>query len=263
MLPNNRLPFLGSYPSAICEILRKCPQIKRTLERHQHNLASPYDSCEYSPDSCESHSNKWIGKIISNLRHGRLKDYTLHEGKAYFTRYEGHDLEFKLKESIDVFELKNKKNGFVLQFRIEESFPIGAAVHVLMLTRDTQMQGDYFTLKRMLFTELWSGIFEPIGFAMIYGRAVWSENSEILNASNKPQDWRLKKCPTEFTNKSGCKITVNGLQMLYLYMGFIPLSLVSEQFQDEFMALVSKRAERRLQDMLGAQEWQDLTRYRR
>lgn len=236
--------------------------LEEILHRQKHNQSPPIDSHEYLNEECEDHPNALICRIIDNLRTSNLDGYSLYKGKAYCTVYYGPFLRYKKNEEIEVFRISNENKGFVLDFRIQENMQMGPCVFVLMLTREAQMQGNFYTLKRMLVDELWQQVFEPAGYAMMFGRASWSENSEVRHTTRKEDDWRLQRHDCIW-KKNGRQIQTSGLKMLYLRMGFIPLRFFSEDFGDDHLAIFSQGLQRTLEEEYGPEVWADIIAHRR
>ena len=260
---NQYQSLLGSLDPATKSALRRSLGIEEILVRQAHNQDPPLNRHEYEEGECQSHPNPLCSQIIKNLKKPELKGYKLQKGNAFYTQYHGPRLQFKSEQSVEVFRVTNKNKGLALDFRIEERFPMGPSVFVLMLTRTTSMQGDYYGLKRMLISQLWQEVFKPSGFAMIFGRARWSSNSAIRNQKNKSRDWRLTEHDSLWRNKNGKKIRVSGLQLLYYRMGFIPLKFFADQFGDEFVALFSEKVEAQLREALGPDEWKDVITHKK
>ena len=155
-------------------------EILEPIRRKLLNESPRISRLSFSEEPCHKHNNFFVSKILKALSKSRLNDYQLYCGKAFYIRYTGRNFCFEEEFSKEVYELRNKKEGFSLQFRIIEETDMGPpALHVLFLIRETDRQGSFFAIKRMLVDELWEKVFEPAGFAYLFGRAVWSSNSEI------------------------------------------------------------------------------------
>lgn len=231
------------------------------LRRYQRNQCPPVDRYEFSASECRNHSDPLVRGIINALRKPGLGKYTLHTGKAFFTHYDGPRFQLKTTREEEVFQLLNKKEGLVLQFRIVEGFSFGSAVYVLFLIRDTDRQGSYHEIKRMLLDELWGQILEPAGFAMICGKAIWSLNSEIRSKSPKSKDWRAISHRVGL-NQELEPISVSGIRLLYYRMGFLQLSQFADGFDHDHLGYFSKAVEDQIREALGDADWEELTKFR-
>lgn len=230
------------------------------VRRAIHNQKPPINRYSYSETACFKHQNLLVSKILKALRESRLKGYSLHCGKAFSVRYTGSDLSYEEEVFEEVFEIKHKNQGFRLQFRIVEKTAFGPALHILFLIRETSKQGSFFAIKRMLVGELWKQVLEPAGYAFLFGRAVWSANSEIRHACPKSKDWR------GLVHYAGLEedlspILIPGLRLFYYRLGFVQLGLLEQGMGPEYVALLSDLVEQRCEESAGAHRWRELTRF--
>jgi len=228
------------------------------VRRAIHNQKPPISRYSYSETACLKHENPFVSKTLKALRESRLEGYSLHSGKAFSTHYAGPDLCFEEEVSEEVFEIRNKDQGFRLQFRIVEKTALGPALHVLFLIRETNQQGSFFAIKRMLVDELWAKVLEPAGFAFLYGKAVWSENSEIRNACPRSKDWRELLCYVGLDEHLE-PILIQGLRLLYYRLGFIQMCVLEQGIDPEYVALLSKSAAQKIKEPVGDAAWNELT----
>jgi hypothetical protein len=129
---------------------------------------------------------------------------------------------------------------------------------VLFLIRETNQQGSFFAIKRMLVDELWAKVLEPAGFAFLYGKAVWSENSEIRNACPRSKDWRELLCYVGLDEHLE-PILIQGLRLLYYRLGFIQMCVLEQGIDPEYVALLSKSAAQKIKEPVGDAAWNELT----
>jgi hypothetical protein len=183
----------------------------------------------------------------------------MHCGQAFSVRYAGHDLRSEEEVAEEVFEIRNIKSGFRLQFRIIEKTSFAPVIHILFLIRETIHQGSFFAIKRMLVNELWGNVFEPAGFAYLFGRAVWSSNSEIRHACKDSEDWR-KVIRYVGLDEDLEPILIPSLRLFYHRLGFIQLSSFQEDLGDDYVALLSRSLEKKIREALGDHDWNELTR---
>jgi len=231
------------------------------VRRAIHNQKPPINRYSYSETACFKHQNPFVSKILKALRESRLKGYSLHCGKAFSTHYAGPDLCFEEESSEEIFEIRNKEQGFRLQFRVVGKTALGPALHVLFLIREPNQQGSFFAIKRMLVDDLWARVLVPAGFAFLYGRAVWSDNSELRHACPRSKDWRELLCYVGLDEHLE-PILIQGLRLLYYRLGFIQMCVLEQGMDPEYVALLSKSAAQKIKESVGACGWSELTQFR-
>ena len=231
-----------------------------SLRRQLHNECPSVTRFEYSCEQCKSHKSPLVAKILTALNQSGLQDYSLYQGKAFSVRYFGSDLRFEEEQSEEVYELRSKKEGFSLQFRIVEK-ECGAVIHVLFLKRATSHQGCFWQIKRILCDEVWGGILEPAGFHYLYGRAVFSTNSEIKIKSPREKDWRYTQVYAGL-NKDLKPIFISGIQLMYLRMNFLPMQPFISSASEEMVFLLASHIEAKLRDSVTDNQWDEITKYR-
>ena len=230
------------------------------LRRKIHNDSPPIARYSYSETVCQKHNHPFVSRILKTLEKSGLQNYSLHTGQAFSIRYYGTSLQFEEEVSEEVFELRNKKEGFRLQFHIIENTAFGTAIHILFLIRETIQQGSFFAIKRMLVNELWQKVFEPAGFAYLFGRAVWSSNSEIRHAGKDSEDWR-KVIRYVGLDEDLEPILIPSLRLFYHRIGFIQLCSFQRGVGDDYVALISRSVAKKIRESLGDHGWNELTRF--
>jgi hypothetical protein len=236
-------------------------EILEPIRRKLLNESPRISRLSFTEEPCHKHNNFFVLKILKSLSKSRLNDYQLHCGKAIYIRYTGRNLCFEEEFSKEVYELRNKKEGFSLQFRIIEETDFGRpALHVLFLIRETDRQGSFFAIKRMLVEDLWQQVLVPSGFAFLYGRAIWSSNSEIRYAGPSSKDWRKELSYVGLNDKLE-PILIPALRLLYYRLGFVQMGVLDDSFTSEYVALLSPAAAKKIKDSIGDVKWQEINRY--
>jgi hypothetical protein len=231
------------------------------VRRAIHNQAPTIIRYGFSDASSHKHQNPIVSKILKTLTRSGLDGYSLHCGNAFKILYTGPSLSHEEESSEEVYELRNKKEGFRLQFRIIEETDFGRpALHVLFLIRETDRQGSFFEIKRMLVEELWRQVLELSGFAFLYGRAIWSSNSEIRYAGLVSKDWR-KELSYVGLDDNLEPILIPALRLLYYRLGFVQMGVLDDSFTSEYVALLSSTAANKIKDSIGDVKWQEINRY--
>jgi hypothetical protein len=155
----------------------------------------------------------------------------MYEGCAERNRYCGEFLEDQEKISIPAFLLRNEAEGVNLKFDLY-SREYGLLVHALFIERDSELQGNFFTMKRTIVREIWQTLLEPSGAAALAGRAMFSVNSTIRTPCAPADDWR-NEIHYIGLDENLCPIHVTGIMKFYLQMGFLPLELLEKANSDE------------------------------
>ena len=255
------LSFVCGRIDSFDPMLKERRKALESLRRKLHNENPPVTRFDYSADECKSHQNPRLSGIIAALSQSGLKKYSLHLGKAFSVRYFGPDLRFEEEFSEEVFEIKNNKEGFSLQFRIVERESSGAVIHALFVTREIGHQGCFWQIKRILCDEVWGGILESAGFQFLFGKAIWSSNSEIRITCPKENDWRYKQVYAGI-NGNLEPIFMSGIQLMYLRMNFLPMKPFDSDASDEMFFLLSSHMEAKLRDAVTDSQWDEITKYR-
>ena len=242
-------------------LLKERTKAFEPLRRQLHNESPTVTRFEYSCEQCKIHESPLVSKILTALNQSGLEDYSLCQGKAFSVRYFGSDLRFEEEQSEEVFELKNLEEGFSLQFRIVERETSGAVIHVLFLKREISHQGCFWQIKRILCDDVWGGILEPAGFDYLFGRAVFSTNSEIRITCPIEKDWRYKQVYAGI-NGNLEPIFMSGIQLMYLRMNFLPMKPFDSDASDEMFFLLSSHMEAKLRDAVTDSQWDEITKYR-
>ena len=237
---------------------RERNKVLEPIRRRIHNASPKINRLSYNEKACLKHSNRLVAEILRQLK--RLEGYTMHCGHAFSVRYAGHELRSEEVAAEEVFEIRNIKSGFRLQFRIIEKTAYGPALHILFLIRETSQQGSFFVIKRMLVDELWEKVFEPMGFAYLFGRAVWSSNSEIRHSAKGSEDWRtvLRYVGLDENLEP---ILIPSLRLFYHRLGFIQFSSLERDVGDDYVALLSRSVALKIRESSGEHVWNELTRF--
>jgi hypothetical protein len=232
------------------------------VRRAIHNQSSTIARYGFSEAATQTHQNPFVSIILKTLKRSRLEGYSLHCGNAFKILYTGGtNLSREEERSEEVYELRNKKEGFRLQFRIIEETDFGQpALHVLFLIRETDRQGSFFEIKRMLVEELWRQVLELSGFAFLYGRAIWSSNWEIRYSGLVSKDWR-KELSYVGLDDNLEPILIPALRLLYYRLGFVQMGVLDDSFIPEYVALLSSTAANKIKDSIGDVKWQEINRY--
>jgi hypothetical protein len=248
------------YPRGFDDPLgRERSKILEPVRRHLHNQSPVISRFTYSEKACLKHQNPFVAKILKALRKSGIRCYSVHCGKAFSIRYFGPSLQYEEVHSEEVFEIRNKE-GFRLQFRIIEKTAFGPALHILFLIRETSQQGSFFAIKRMLVNEPWEKVFEPMGFAYLFGRAVWSSNSEIRHSGKGCEDWR-KVLRYVGLDEDLEPILIPSLRLFYHRLGFIQFSSLQRDVGDDYVALLSRSVAKKIRESSGENVWNELTRF--
>jgi hypothetical protein len=234
-------------------------KVLEPLRREIHNEAPPIIRYSYSETICDNHENFFVSKILKALKKSGLQHYKLHCGEAYHVHFSGRNLCLKEEISEEVFELRNQKEGFSLQFRIVEEFAF-PAIHALFLIRDTKKQGSFFAIKRMLIDDLWLKVLVAAGFGLLFGRAVYSNNSEIRHSCTRSKDWREILCYAGLDENLE-PILIPGLRLFYYRLGFLQMGLISNDYGADYVALLSTNAEKKIKEMCGSNVLDEITCY--
>ena len=266
---NLRAPFLTSalrYSHQFAEKFDLLAQeevaVSERLRRKKHNENPPLNRLEFEAEALGHSKDDRINRLLTILKVSGLKEYTLHQGRASYTLYEGADLMNETERHSIVFEFRSVKSGLSLQFDFAESDGNSDfLIHVLLLKRETNRQGSFFAIKRMIVAELWQRVFVPAGAGCLYGRAVWSSNSEIRN-SGQGDDWRKRSCYVG-VNRQLKSIRINGLTLFYLRMGFLPFELIVPNTPPEFVCLIAPALEERIKKSMSADDWLEAIKYQR
>lgn len=236
--------------------------VSERLRRKKHNEKPPLNRLEFEAEALGHSEDDRINRLLKILKASELKEYTLHQGRAFYTFYSGSNLMNETERHSIVFEFRNVESGLSLQFDFAESDKQSDfLIHVLWLKRETNHQGSFFAIKRMIVAELWQRVFVPAGAGCLYGRAVWSSNSEIRH-SGQGDDWRKRSCYVG-VNRQLKSIRINGLALFYLRMGFLPFELIVPNAPSEFLCLISPSLEKRIKKSIRDDDWQEVTKYRR
>jgi hypothetical protein len=238
---------------------RERAKILEPVRRHLHNQSPVISRFTYSETAYLKHQNPFVSKILKALNKSGIRGYSLHCGKALSIRYFGPSLQYEEVHSEEVLEIRNKE-GFRLQFRIIEKTAFGPALHILFLIRETSQQGSFFAIKRMLVGELWEKVFEPMGFAYLFGRAVWSSNSEIRHSGKGCEDWR-KVLRYVGLDEDLEPILIPSLRLFYHRLGFIQFSSLQRDVGDDYVALLSRSVAKKIRESSGENVWNELTRF--
>lgn len=242
-------------------LARERSKVLEPVRRQLHNETPPITRYSYSETACTKHHDPFVSKILRALRKTGLQGYRLHTGRAFSVRYYGPSLQYEEEVSEEVFEIRNKDQGFCLQFRIVEVNALGPAIQTLFLVRETAQQGSFHAIKRMLVGDVWKQILAPAGAALIFGRSVWSENSEIRHACPRSKDWR--EVPVYVgLNKALQPIFLTGIQLFYLRLGFVPMNFFVPTMGQEYMALLSSATEAQIKQTISPHDWGELTKFR-
>lgn len=255
------LSFVRGRIDSFDPMLKERTKALESLRRKLHNENPPVTRFDYSADECKSHQNPRVSRIIAALSQSGLKKYRLYLGKAFSIKYFGQNLRFEKEQSEEVFDLRSKKEGFSLQFRIVERESDSAVIHVLFLKREMTNQGSFWQLKRILCDEVWGGILEPVGFQFLFGKAIWSSNSEIRVTCPIEKDWRYKQVYAGI-NGNLEPIFMSGIQLMYLRMNFLPMKPFDFDASDEMFFLLSSHMEAKLRDAVTGSQWDEITKYR-
>lgn len=231
------------------------------VRRAIHNQSPTITRYGFSEAATQTHQNPFVSKILKTLKRSELEGYSLHCGNAFKILYTGPSLSHEVESSEEVFEIRHKKQGFRLQFRIIEKTAYGPAIHVLFLIRDTSRQGSFYEIKKMLVEELWRHVLEPSGFGFLYGRAVKSQNSEIRkHRTYNRSDWREVLCYAGINEKLE-PILIPGIRLFYYRLGFLQMRLFSNEYGPEYVALLSTNAEKIIKDSIGDDSWSEIRRF--
>jgi hypothetical protein len=232
------------------------------VRRAIHNQSPTITRYGFSDAASHTHQNPFVSKILKTLKRSGLEGYSLHCGNAFKILYTGTNLSREEERSEEVFEIRNKKQGFRLQFRIVDGDSFGRPfIHTLFLIRETGQQGSFFAIKRMLIKELWKNVLEPAGFFFLVGRAIKSDNSEIRHHHTSGRsDWRENLCYAGIDENLE-PILITGIKLFYLRLGFVPMCFLSKEYGPEYMALLSNTAEKKIKKICGADTWHEITRH--
>ena len=241
-------------------LARERSKILEPVRRQLHNESPPITRFCYSESACIKNKNSFVSKILKALRKSGLRGYSLHTGHAFSLRYYGPSLQYEEEVSEEVFEIRNKDQGFRLQFRIVEKTNLGPAIHTLFLIRNAAKQGSFHAIKRMLVDEVWEQVLEPAGFSFLYGRAVWSKNSEICHACPRSRDWREELCYAGLEENLE-PILIPGLRLFYYRLGFVQMRALESGTEPEFVALLSTAAEKKIKESIGENAWSEIRRF--
>lgn len=228
------------------------------VRRAIHNQSPTITRYGFSESAIQTHQNPFVSKILKALKRSGLEGYSLHCGNAFKILYTGPSLSHEEESSEEVYELRNKKEGFRLQFQIIEGNDFGPFIHTLFLIRETSQQGSFFSMKRMLIEELWKNVLEPAGFFFLVGRAIKSNNSEIRHHTSGRSDWRENLCYAGLDEDLE-PILITGIKLFYHRLGFVPMCYLSKEYGPEYMALLSNTAEKKIKEMCGADTWHEMT----
>ena len=228
-----------SFKDQIDELLyfQEFRLLKNFSERAAHNFRRRYDRLVFEAMPLKSHSNGFIQRVLSRIEQTGLSHYQMYEGCAERNRYCGEFLEDQEKISIPAFLLRNEAEGVNLKFDLY-SREYGLLVHALFIERDSELQGNFFTMKRTIVREIWQTLLEPSGAAALAGRAMFSVNSTIRTPCAPADDWR-NEIHYMGLDVNLHQIYVTGIMKFYLRMGFMPLGILEEANHDE-VALFSK-----------------------
>ena len=240
-------------------LARERKKVLEPLRREIHNESPPIIRYSYSEKICDNHEYSFVSKILKALKKSGLQNYKLHCGDAFHIHFSGRNLCLNEEISEEVFELRNQEEGFSLQFRIVEKFAF-PAIHVLFLIRDTKKQGSFFAIKRMLIEDLWLKVLVAAGFGLLFGRAVYSNNSEIRHSCARLKDWREVLCYAGLDENLE-PILIPGLRLFYYRLGFIQMGLWANSYSPEYVALLSTAAEGIIKKEIGDAVWAEITRF--
>lgn len=258
---NRQYDFLSNPLEIFDPLSQMRAKILEPIRRKLLNESPRISRLSFSEEPCHKHNNFFVSKILKALNKSGLKDYKLHCGRAFYNCYTGRNLCFEEEFSKEVYELRNKKEGFRLQFQIMEGNDFGPFIHTLFLIRETNQQGSFFSIKRMLIEELWKNVLEPAGFFFLVGRAIKSDNSEIRQHHTSGRtDWRENLCYAGLEEDLE-PILISGIKLFYHRLGFVPMCCLSKEYGPEYMALLSNTAEKKIKEMCGADTWHEITRH--
>jgi hypothetical protein len=183
-------------------------QIKYAEKLNHENLT--YLSLEYQETPLLEGQSEEGDLLIRGLRNLCLP-YDVYSGHALMEQVTFQMDIYHRKDPI--FKIQDPEGGFSVEYRPDTLFGSKSA-YVLFFKRDKNRQGNYFEFKKFIKQEISPLLFQEANYEYIFGKAIWSSNSEI-RFSHKG-DWRTKK-----RLWNGKEVT--GLQYAYLLMGFRPL----------------------------------------
>jgi hypothetical protein len=154
------------------QLLPEFRQLKEFVRRTEHNLERRFDRLVFDSKPIFRHEDPFIYRILGRINEASLTQYRVFEGRAERLKYEGDLLEKQKTVSSTVFLLRNQTDGISLKFRVYER-NYGLLVHILFIERDSDLQGNFFTIKRTVVEEMWSTILEPAGAAVLAGTAMF------------------------------------------------------------------------------------------
>lgn len=183
-------------------------QIKYAEKLNQENTT--YHSLEYQEVPLPEGQSQEGDLLIRGLRNLGLP-YEVFSGHALMEQVTFQMEIYQRKDPI--FKIYDPESGFSIEYRPDALFGSKSA-YVLFFKRDKDKQGNYFEFKKFIKKEISPLFFQEAEYEYIFGRAIWSSNSEIRFTHKG--DWRTKK-----RLWNGKEVT--GLQYAYLLMGFRPI----------------------------------------
>lgn len=231
-----------------------------SIEKRLQNENPYYSKVEFSEKSLVGHYFPPVQKILNALRKGKLNGYKLYSGEAEQHLFDEADNFRETIKKHDVFCLRNKEQGVSLEFRLSSAEETARYIHILFFKRDPKRQGSFHENKRLLVKELGHFFLEVLEYDYLFGRSTWSSNSEIRRPCPKNEDWRDKRVYVGL-NKNLEPIFISGIQLMYLRMGFLPMSVFLEGAVDELVVLPSSKMKAKLRDVVTDNQWDEINKY--
>jgi hypothetical protein len=250
------LTITNSQSDAL-QLLPEFRRLKEFIRRTEHNLERRFDRLVFDSKPIFRHEDPFIYRILGRINEASLTQYRVFEGRAERLKYEGDLLEKQKTVSSSVFLLRNQTDGISLKFRVYER-NYGLLVHILFIERDSDLQGNFFTIKRTVVEEMWSTILEPAGAAVLAGTAMFSINSQVKRPCAAKDDWRNS------LNYIGLDqdlrpIFVSGIMRFYLMMNFLPFGII-ERAEENKVALISESVSEKIRQR-DPEAWDEAQKY--
>ena len=230
----------------------------RKLENEHPRLSEP----EYSPFPCGDHHDFRVQAIVEAVRERNLP-IELHRGEAKTGRWVGENLTRWEESKIATFKLTDLVSGYDFEFQFDEVAGLNEKsrrIHVLWLRIAQERQGSFWKARKFIKEMIAPLLLEHLGWDAFWGRAIWSQNSEIKNnpSKDKLKDWRWKHAFAGWDAELK-PIAIPGLKLMYLRMGFLPPPLNPED--REIVIYPSLACKERIITTLGDASWGELTKY--
>jgi hypothetical protein len=244
-------PRFGSLPS-IDEIIAKETSWRNAVEpSDDDDEPLPLDEPVFDIHPLSRHYKGRINEILAGIREKNLP-LKLFAGEAKIRSTKPHP-------PAEVWKLADGK-GMEFQFIIQEDegkpFENYGVLHAMWLKVDVAIQGAFWRLKRF-WEQVADLLLEKCGYSFIYGRAVWSSNSQIkgLAEPNRDMDWRWIQKFVGWDEKLR-PIVVQGLVLMYLRLGFF---LHPDKADENLVIYPSRQRIKQFIALNGQAEWDKLT----